>query len=99
MAEPENLYEEGVPLAARMRPRSFDEFFGQPHLVALEAGFRRAAEAGKLGSAILWGPPGVGKTTLAELVAQASNSHFERMSAVAAGVADLRKVMDEAKLR
>jgi putative ATPase len=82
-----------------MRPRSFDEFFGQAHLVAPQAAFRRAVEADRLGSIILWGPPGVGKTTLAEIVAQVSQARFERVSAVSAGVADLRKIIEEAKLR
>jgi putative ATPase len=85
------------PLAARMRPRTFDEFVGQEHLTGPGAAFRRAAEAGKLGSVVLWGPPGVGKTTLAELVAKASNSVFERVSATSAGVADLRKVIEAAR--
>lgn len=88
-----------APLAARMRPRTFDEFFGQGHLVGPSAAFRRAAEAGRLGSVILWGPPGVGKTTLAEIVAAVSDAAFERVSAVSAGVADLRKIVDEARRR
>jgi putative ATPase len=88
---------EGAPLAARMRPRNFDEFFGQAHLVAPNAAFRRAVEANRLGSAILWGPPGVGKTTLAEIVAQVSQANFERVSAVSAGVADLRRIMEAAR--
>jgi putative ATPase len=82
-----------------MRPRSFEEFFGQEHLVGPSAAFRRAVEADKLGSVILWGPPGVGKTTLAEIVSAKTQSHFERVSAVSAGVADLRKIVEEAKRR
>jgi putative ATPase len=88
-----------MPLAARMRPRSFDEFFGQTHLVGPDAAFRKAAEADRLGSVILWGPPGVGKTTLAELVATVTSAAFQKVSAVSAGVADLRKVVGEAKAR
>jgi putative ATPase len=87
------------PLAARMRPRSFDEFFGQEHLVGPNAAFRRAVEADRLGSVIFWGPPGVGKTTLAEIVANVTSAHFERVSAVSAGVADLRRIMEEARKR
>ncbi len=87
-----------APLAARMRPRTFDEFYGQRHIVAPDAVFRRAVEADKLSSAILWGPPGVGKTTLAELVASVSKSKFERVSAVSAGVADLRRITESARL-
>jgi putative ATPase len=82
-----------------MRPRSFDEFFGQAHLVAPQAAFRKAIEADRLGSMILWGPPGVGKTTLAEIVANVTKARFERVSAVSAGVADLRKIMEEALQR
>jgi putative ATPase len=89
----------GEPLAARMRPRGFDEFFGQEHLVAPGAAFRRAVESDRLGSVIFWGPPGVGKTTLAEIVATVTSAHFERISAVSAGVADLRRIVEEAKKR
>jgi putative ATPase len=88
-----------APLAARLRPRTFDEFFGQEHLVAPGAAFRRAVEADRLGSVILWGPPGVGKTTLAEIVANVSQAAFERVSAVSAGVADLRRIVEEARRR
>ena len=106
MDEQQDLFDEPIaaaaasgfePLAARMRPRTFDEFVGQGHLTAPDAAFRRAAEAGKLGSVVLWGPPGVGKTTLAEIVAKASNAIFERVSATSAGVADLRKVIEAAR--
>src|SRR5688572_15856364 len=90
---------DNAPLAARMRPRTFDGFIGQKHLVGERAAFRVAAEGGRLGSIILWGPPGVGKTTLAEIVARAGKKHFERVSAVSAGVADLRRVVDQAQKR
>ena len=86
-----------APLAARMRPRTFDEFVGQEHLTAPGAAFRRAIEADRLGSIILWGPPGVGKTTLAEIIARATEACFERISAVSAGVADLRRVVESAR--
>ncbi len=88
-----------APLASRMRPLTFADFAGQPHLVAPDAAFRKAVEADRLGSVILWGPPGVGKTTLAEIVAQTTSKHFERVSAVSAGVADLRRIVEEAKFR
>lgn len=86
-----------APLAARMRPRSLDEFLGQEHLVGPNAAFRRLVENDKLGSVILWGPPGVGKTTLAEIVARTTGAHFIRVSAVSAGVADLRKAVEDAR--
>jgi putative ATPase len=87
----------GMPLAARMRPRSFDEFFGQVHLVGPNAAFRRAVEANRMGSILLWGSPGVGKTTLAEIIAHITDAEFERVSAVSAGVADLRRILDGAQ--
>lgn len=86
-----------APLAARMRPRSFDEFAGQQHLVGPDAIFRRVVEADQAGSFILWGPPGVGKTTLAEIVARTTKARFVRLSATSAGVADLRKAVEEAR--
>jgi putative ATPase len=82
-----------------MRPLTFDEFIGQAHLVGDKAALRVAAEAGRLGSIILWGPPGVGKTTLAEIVARAGKKHFEKVSAVSAGVADLRRIVEQAQKR
>lgn len=87
-----------APLAARMRPRNFDEYVGQAHLVGPGAAFRKAAEAGKLGSIILWGPPGVGKTTLAEIVAAMANAAITKISAVSAGVQDLRRIIAEARM-
>ncbi|GAC1478458.1 MAG: replication-associated recombination protein A [Candidatus Dormibacteria bacterium] len=87
------------PLAARMRPRSLDEFVGQQHLVGPDHELRRAIEEDRVGSMILWGPPGSGKTTLARLIARATSSHFVPLSAVSAGVADLRRHTEEARLR
>ncbi|HEX2913813.1 MAG TPA: replication-associated recombination protein A [Chloroflexia bacterium] len=82
-----------------MRPLSFDEFVGQEHLTAPQAALRRAVESDRLSSVILWGPPGVGKTTLAEVIARITKAHFSRVSATSAGVADLRKVVEEARQR
>lgn len=82
-----------------MRPRNFDEFYGQQHLVGPKAAFRKLVESDRLGSVILWGPPGVGKTTLAEIVAKTASAAFERVSAVSAGVADLRRVVESARQR
>jgi putative ATPase len=87
------------PLAARMRPQSLDEFAGQENLVGPGRALRIAIERDAVPSMVLWGPPGSGKTTLAELVARQTGAHFERMSAVSAGVADLRRVTSEARVR
>jgi putative ATPase len=88
-----------MPLAARMRPRTFAEFVGQEHLVAEGRVFRKCIEADQLPSMVLWGPPGSGKTTLAYLIANVTKGHFSPLSAVSAGVADLRRVIGEAKKR
>ncbi|GAG44452.1 unnamed protein product, partial [marine sediment metagenome] len=88
-----------APLAARMRPRTLDEFVGQEHLVGEGRLLRKAIEADEAPSMVLWGPPGSGKTTLARIVAGMTKSHFAPISAVAAGVADLRRIVDEARDR
>ena len=88
-----------APLAARMRPRTLDEFLGQDHVIGPGRMLRRAIEADRVPSLILWGPPGSGKTTLAGLIAAATASHFESLSAVTAGVADLRRAVGEARER
>ncbi len=87
------------PLASRMRPRSLDEFVGQEHVLASGKALRRAIDTGRLGSIILWGPPGCGKTTLARIIAASAGAEFVSLSAVSAGVADLRKVIDDAGRR
>ncbi len=88
-----------APLATRMRPRTFDEFVGQHRAIGAGTVLRRAVEAGEVPSLILWGPPGSGKTTLAVLIAGATNATFEAVSATSAGVADLRKVVERAQER
>jgi putative ATPase len=88
-----------TPLAARMRPRTPDEFVGQEDLMGPGRVLRSAIERDAVPSMILWGPPGTGKTTLAEIVARSTGAYFERMSAVSAGVADLRRVVNEARTR
>ena len=85
-----------VPLAARMRPRTLDDFVGHAQVLGKGTALRRAIEAGRAGSLILWGPPGIGKTTLAEIVARNMGAAIERVSAVSAGVKDLRDVLARA---
>ena len=95
----EEAMRKAAPLAARMRPRTFDEFVGQEHLVGLGRVLRKSIEADQIPSMILWGPPGSGKTTLAHIIANITSSHFDLVSAVAAGVAELRKVIEMSKER
>ncbi|MGD8397218.1 MAG: AAA family ATPase [Anaerolineae bacterium] len=90
---------QGAPLAARMRPRTLDEFIGQEHIVGPGRLLRRAIQADQLSSVIFYGPPGTGKTTLAAVVANTTRSHFETLNAVLAGVADIRRVTKEAQER
>jgi len=92
--------EEEAPLAARMRPRTLDEFVGQEHIVGRGRLLRRAIETDRLFSSIIfWGPPGSGKTTLAAVIANLTRAHFETLNAVLAGVADLRRLITEARER
>lgn len=85
------------PLAARMRPQNFNQYVGQSHLLGVDKPLRRALEAGQLHSMILWGPPGTGKTTLAELAAHYANAQVERLSAVTSGVKEIRSAIEKAK--
>ena len=91
--------EREAPLAARMRPRTLDEFVGQEHIVGPGRLLRRAIQADQLSSVIFYGPPGTGKTTLAAVIANTTRSHFETLNAVLAGVADIRRVTKEAQDR
>lgn len=85
------------PLAVRVRPRNLDEFFGQKHLIGRGRILRRMLEQEQMSSIIFWGPPGVGKTTLANIIAKQSNARFITFSAVTSGIKDVRAVMQEAE--
>lgn len=89
--------EKMAPLAARMRPRHLDEMLGQQHLIGKGKLLRRVIESDRLTSAIFWGPPGSGKTTLARVIAETTSAHFVTMNAVSATVKELRQVIDEAE--
>ncbi|MFW6118371.1 MAG: replication-associated recombination protein A [Chloroflexota bacterium] len=97
--EKESDLAQSTPLAARMRPQTFAEFVGQEHLVADGRVLRKCIEADQLPSMVFWGPPGSGKTTLAHIIANVTRAQFSPLSAVSAGVVDLRRVIGEAKDR
>jgi putative ATPase len=87
------------PLADRLRPQKLDDVVGQDHLLGSDGALTRMLATRSLGSLIFWGPPGTGKTTVARLLAQATDLHFEQVSAIFTGVADLKKVFEEARRR
>src|SRR5574344_340485 len=85
------------PLAERMRPTSLDDYIGQQHLVGKDAVLRKVIDSGRISSFILWGPPGVGKTTLAQIIAHTLKVPFYTLSAVTSGGNDVREVIERAK--
>ena len=85
------------PLAARMRPTNLEQYYGQTHLIGEGKPLRKAIQAGHVHSMILWGPPGTGKTTLAEIIAHRINAEVERISAVTSGVKEIRESIEHAK--
>ena len=87
-----------IPLAERLRPSSLDDYIGQRHLIGEGAVLRRAIETGRVPSMIFWGPPGVGKTTLAYIISKQVNRHFYQLSAINSGVKDVRDIIDRAKM-
>ena len=92
-----DINNKNAPLAERMRPRTLDEFVGQKHIVGEDTLLRRAIKINRLGSCIFYGPPGVGKTTLAYIIANAMHNDFRKLNAVSSGVADAKKIIEEAK--
>ncbi|MBQ1878206.1 MAG: AAA family ATPase, partial [Erysipelotrichaceae bacterium] len=97
--EQTSLFErmDSEPLASRMRPRSLDEFVGQQHLIGEDKILRRMIESDNVSSMIFWGPPGVGKTTLARIIAAKTKSDFVTFSAVTSGIKEIKKVMEDAE--
>ena len=85
------------PLAEKMRANNLNEFIGQKHIVSEHSLLRRAIQADKLGSCIFWGPPGTGKTTLANIIALTTNGEFIKLNAVNSGVSDVKKAVDTAR--
>ena len=94
-----NSLREQAPLAARLRPRTIDDIVGQRHLLGPSGPLRRLIESDRLSSIILWGPPGTGKTTVAEVIAAMTKREFVRLSAVTSGVKDVREVIEAAQRR
>src|SRR5688500_1287062 len=86
-----------APLAERLRPKRLEDFVGQEHLLGKGKPLRTAIESGTLGSAIFWGPPGCGKTTLASIVASRTEAVYTELSAVTAGIKEVREVIEQAK--
>src|SRR4030043_1474117 len=97
--EEEQQQKQQAPLATSMRPNSLNGFVGQEHLLGKGRVLRRAIETDRIPSMIFWGPPGSGKTTLANIIANSTGAHFSPVSAVSASVADLRKIVAQAKER
>ncbi|WP_436357617.1 replication-associated recombination protein A [Brevundimonas sp. CEF1] len=97
--EASGIHPPDAPLADRLRPQTLDQVVGQDHLLGEGGPIRRMIEAGRLGSMILWGPPGTGKTTIARLLAKAAGYEYQSISAVFSGVADLKKAFEAARMR
>ena len=94
-----STFNKSAPLAARMRPRDFSDFIGQEHVIGENTPLRQSLEVGGIPSFILWGPPGTGKTSLANIVAKSSGYHFQMLSAVTVGVSELRASIKQARER
>jgi putative ATPase len=92
-----NMHNNLKPLAEKMRPKRLDNFVGQQHILGEGKLLRRLIQSKKVPSVIFWGPPGTGKTTLAQMIADSSNSNFVKLNAISSGVADAKAVMEKAK--
>ena len=97
MSELDAVHAPYVPLAARMRPRAPEQFFGQEHLLGDDKPLGKAIRSGAVHSMILWGPPGVGKTSLARMIAETTGAHFQAISAVLSGVKEIRAAIEQAR--
>jgi len=97
--EASGIHPPDAPLADRLRPTTLEQVVGQDHLLGEGGPIRRMVEGGRLGSMILWGPPGTGKTTIARLLARAAGYEYQQISAVFSGVADLKKAFEAARMR
>ena len=86
-----------APLAARMRPKNFKEFIGHQNIVGESSSLRKSIQSGKIPSMILWGPPGTGKTTLANLIANEIEASFYKLNAIGSGVSEIREIISKAK--
>ena len=94
-----NIFQKNIPLAERLRPKVLDEVVGQDKILSSNSQLKSMVRSGQLSSIIFWGPPGVGKTTLARVIANEVRAHYEEISAVFSGVSDLKKLLDTATLR
>ena len=95
----DNISHKNIPLAEKLRPKVLDEVIGQDKTLASDGQLKSMVKSGKLSSIIFWGPPGVGKTTLARVIANEVSAHYEEISAIFSGVSDLKKLLTAATVR
>ena len=95
----DNISQKNIPLAEKLRPKILDEVIGQDKILASDGQLKSMVKSGQLSSIIFWGPPGVGKTTLARVIANEVSAHYEEISAIFSGVSDLKKLLTAATVR